>query len=238
VPKSATQDPIEQRSQRRQKIVETASKLFSQLGYADCDMDRLAAKLRIAKGTIYLYVASKEELFLACVDWGMSQMQLAVREAAEGYRDISADERLTIYRRYVKLAKEHWGADDHGRERLREFLRWHVGFWCRYAPQRPDGTWPTMQQRESVFVPRSPLEALLARTDDPALDYVTDRLLDEEGLAEPPPAGGSGWSCGTPGLSPSAADRSRFISQRRKMQRCGSMLRADAGRSAYAAIQS
>lgn len=111
------------------------------------------------------------------------------REAAEGYRDISADERLTIYRRYVKLAKEHWGADDHGRERLREFLRWHVGFWCRYAPQRPDGTWPTMQQRESVFVPRSPLEALLARTDDPALDYVTDRLLDEEGLAEPPPAG-------------------------------------------------
>ena len=23
------------------------------------------------------------------------------------------------------------------RTRLREFLRWHVGFWCRYAPQRP-----------------------------------------------------------------------------------------------------
>jgi tRNA-dihydrouridine synthase 3 len=111
------------------------------------------------------------------------------REAADGYRDISPEERLTIYRRYVALAKEHWGADDHGRQRLREFLRWHVGFWCRYAPQRPDGTWPTMQQRESVFVPRSPLEALLARTDDPALDYVTNQLLDEGDLTEPPAAG-------------------------------------------------
>jgi hypothetical protein len=46
-----------------------------------------------------------------------------------------------------------------------------------------------MQQRESVFVPRSPLEALLARTDEPALDYVTNQLLDEGELAEPPAAG-------------------------------------------------
>jgi tRNA-dihydrouridine synthase 3 len=111
------------------------------------------------------------------------------REATDGYRDIGPEDRLTIYRRYVTLAKEHWGDDDHGRQRLREFLRWHVGFWCRYAPQRPDGTWPTMQQRESVFVARSPLEALFARTDDAALDYVTDQLLNEGDLAEPPAAG-------------------------------------------------
>ena len=26
--------------------------------------------------------------------------------------------------------------DDHGRERVRDFLRWHVGFWVRYAPRR------------------------------------------------------------------------------------------------------
>ena len=52
-----------------------------------------------------------------------------------GYWDITAEERLTIYRRYVTLALEHWGDDDHGRGRLREFLRWHLGFWCRYAPQ-------------------------------------------------------------------------------------------------------
>ena len=59
---------------------------------------------------------------------------------------------------------------------MREFLRWHVGFWCRYARRRDDGTWPSMQQREEAPALRSPLEALLARADDPALDYVTDRL--------------------------------------------------------------
>jgi hypothetical protein len=45
-----------------------------------------------------------------------------------------------------------------------------------------------MQQRES-FVPRSPLEALLSRTDDAALAYITDQLLDDGDLLEPPAVG-------------------------------------------------
>ena len=114
------------------------------------------------------------------------------KEARDGYWDITAEERLAIYRRYVELAKAHWSApdghalDDYGRTRLREFLHWHAGFWCRYAPRRPDGTWPAMQHRESGFVPRNDLEALLARTDDAALDYVTDQLLDGGDWSSPP----------------------------------------------------
>jgi tRNA-dihydrouridine synthase 3 len=124
------------------------------------------------------------------------------REIVEGYRDIQAEERVALYRRYVELAVEHWKAppgrigtapppdalDDYGRVRLREFLRWHVGFWVRYAPRRPDGSWPTMQGREPVFAARSPLEALLARTDDAALDYITDALATGGRLDDPPPA--------------------------------------------------
>jgi tRNA-dihydrouridine synthase 3 len=117
------------------------------------------------------------------------------REIADGYRDISIDERLAIYRRYVTLAREHWrrpdaeALDDYGRERLREFLRWHVGFWVRYAPRREDGSWPSMQERESGWRGRSPLEALFARTDAPALDYITDQLLDDGDFASPPGKG-------------------------------------------------
>lgn len=109
------------------------------------------------------------------------------RELTDGYWDITADERVTLYRRYVELALNHWGGDEHGRERVRDFLRWHVGFWCRYVPRRTDGTWPTMQQREVLESPRSPLEGLLARTDDPALDYVTDELMRAGDFATPPP---------------------------------------------------
>ena len=111
------------------------------------------------------------------------------RELTDGYWDITADERLAIYRRYVALGLEHWGDDEHGRTRLRGFLRWHAGFWCRYAPQRPDGSWPTMQAREGPWMHRSPLEALLARTDDAALDYVTDELMRGGDLIAPPAAG-------------------------------------------------
>jgi tRNA-dihydrouridine synthase 3 len=101
------------------------------------------------------------------------------REATEGDLDLTGDERLEIYRRYVALAKAHWGADERGVGRIREFLLWHLGFWCRYAPPRADGSYPAMQRRES-WTPRTPLEALLARSDVPAHAYLADRLLSEE----------------------------------------------------------
>ena len=113
------------------------------------------------------------------------------REATEGYWDISAEERLGLYRRYVDLAREHWGEDEHGLSRVREFLRWHLGFWCRYAPRRADLTWPGVQTRESMTFARSPLEALLARSDDTALDWLADHLVcrGEVAPAEAPPPG-------------------------------------------------
>jgi tRNA-dihydrouridine synthase 3 len=110
-------------------------------------------------------------------------------ELTRGYWDISAEERLTIYRRYVTLALEHWGDDDHGRGRLREFLKWHLGFWCRYAPRRADGSWPTMQEREGAWAHRSPLEALLARSDEAGIEYMTDELLNGGDLSKPPAVG-------------------------------------------------
>ena len=42
----------------------------------------------------------------------------------------------------------------------------------------PTGRIPAMQRRES-WMPRSPLEALLARSDAPAHEYLADRLLSE-----------------------------------------------------------
>jgi tRNA-dihydrouridine synthase 3 len=112
------------------------------------------------------------------------------REATEGDLDPTGEERLAIYRRYVALAKGHWGGDEHGVGRIREFLSWHLGFWCRYAPRRADGSYPEMQRRES-WTPRDPLEALLARSDEPAHAYLAECLLRDEAIdpgAAPDPA--------------------------------------------------
>ena len=100
------------------------------------------------------------------------------REATAGDWDISAEERVAIYRRYAALAQEHWGGDEHGMTRVRTFIRWHLDFWCRFAPRHADGTYPSMQRRENIRPARSPLEALLGRNDEQAFDYLADCLAD------------------------------------------------------------
>lgn len=102
------------------------------------------------------------------------------REARDGYWDITAEERVQLYQRYAQLAREHWGEDEHGLTRVRTFVRWHLDFWCRYMPRQADGRFPTMQHREGATMMRSPLEALLARNDEPAFDYLADRLVAGE----------------------------------------------------------
>lgn len=98
------------------------------------------------------------------------------REITEGYRDIGAEERLHIYRRYAALAREHWGEDAHGLERVRQFVRWHIDFWHRYVPRREDGTFPNIQIREREQRYATALDAFLARTDEAAHDYLADGL--------------------------------------------------------------
>lgn len=61
--------------------MEAASRLFAEHGYTDCDMERVAAATGLAKGTLYLYFSCKQDLFLACVDWGMAAMRKAVMDA-------------------------------------------------------------------------------------------------------------------------------------------------------------
>ncbi len=94
------------RSQRRQSIVETAARLFAQEGYNECEMERVAAEAGVAKGTLYLYFPGKQELFFACVDWGMSWMQQTVRAAAESVSD-SFDRIAVAIRAYLAFFEEH-----------------------------------------------------------------------------------------------------------------------------------
>ncbi|HWI16871.1 MAG TPA: tRNA-dihydrouridine synthase family protein [Vicinamibacterales bacterium] len=101
------------------------------------------------------------------------------REMQDGYRDLTADERVAIYRRYVTLAREHWGADAHGLERVRQFTRWHIDFWHRYSPRHADGSFPSIQVREGEREFATPLDAFLARTDKPAHEYLADCLTFE-----------------------------------------------------------
>lgn len=73
----------ELQERRRSQILDAATIVFAERSFADADVQEIADKTGVGKGTIYRYFPSKEELFLAAVDHGMKNLKLAVDSAAD-----------------------------------------------------------------------------------------------------------------------------------------------------------
>src|SRR5207248_11623240 len=69
---------------RREEILDAAVRLFAEDGYADADMQVLADRLQVGKGTIYRYFPSKRDLFLAAADRGMRLLTLEAEASMAG----------------------------------------------------------------------------------------------------------------------------------------------------------
>jgi AcrR family transcriptional regulator len=69
---------------RRSEIVAAARKIFAQCGYRCSTVDHIAEQAGIAKGTLYLYFKSKEEIYLTALmsDVGDLQQEASRRVAA------------------------------------------------------------------------------------------------------------------------------------------------------------
>jgi AcrR family transcriptional regulator len=63
---------------RREEILNAATHLFAEVGYSSADMQVLADRLQVGKGTVYRYFPSKQELFLAAADRVMRTMRQQV----------------------------------------------------------------------------------------------------------------------------------------------------------------
>lgn len=60
--------------ERRAEIVETADRLFREIGYAKCSVDQIIREIGVAKGTFYYYFKSKSDILQAIVDRTLSQI--------------------------------------------------------------------------------------------------------------------------------------------------------------------
>ncbi len=91
---------------RKEEILDAATACFAQLGYRLTDIQIIANQLDVAKGTIYHYFPSKEQLFLAAVDRGMRQLSAAVDG---GLREITEplDRIRCAIREYLRFFSEH-----------------------------------------------------------------------------------------------------------------------------------
>lgn len=77
---------------KRETIIDAAFDLFRHYGYRRTSMEDIARAAGVAKGTLYLYFASKEELFEAIARMLAARMLEAVQEAAA--RDLPLEEQF------------------------------------------------------------------------------------------------------------------------------------------------
>ena len=67
-----------QREERAALILRIAQEVFAEKGYYDASVDEIAARAGIAKGTVYLHFASKEDLLVALIAQQITEFLLQV----------------------------------------------------------------------------------------------------------------------------------------------------------------
>ncbi|WP_457644409.1 TetR/AcrR family transcriptional regulator [Persephonella sp.] len=62
-------------SETRQKLIDSAVKIFSEKGYFNTKVSDIVKDAGVAQGTFYLYFRSKEEIFLSIVEYIVDQIE-------------------------------------------------------------------------------------------------------------------------------------------------------------------
>jgi AcrR family transcriptional regulator len=103
----------------RDKILQAALVCFAQKGYHQTSMDDIVAQSELSKGTLYWHFKSKQELFLALLEWFMLEFDQEVTQAwAE---EMPAADKL---RAMVRVSLD-------SSEQIIPFFKIFLDFWAR-----------------------------------------------------------------------------------------------------------
>ena len=122
------------RATKTRTIFNAAVDVFSERGFEKATMDEIAAKAKVAKGTIYYHFNSKEDLFVFLVEEGTRLLgesvlsRLSADAGATEQLQVIVREQLAFFQEYrdfcIIILREAWGEDT----RQREFRRMLVHY--------------------------------------------------------------------------------------------------------------
>lgn len=72
---------------RRKEIFEAARQIFSSVGFHKADMNEIAKRANIAKGTVYLYFPSKKDLFIDLISNGLDYLTHEIENEIQHIED-------------------------------------------------------------------------------------------------------------------------------------------------------
>ena len=92
----------------RERLLETASHLFAEKGYASTSVREIVAQAGVSKPVLYYYFQSKEGLYYAILNWGAKVQQKIIDEVFEASGTVQ-DRIIFLYRRIYEEIKEYQG---------------------------------------------------------------------------------------------------------------------------------
>ncbi|GHO77144.1 hypothetical protein KSD_49150 [Ktedonobacter sp. SOSP1-85] len=95
-----------QRQQREQLILHASEEILLEKGYHEMCMDEVAARVGIAKGTLYLHFSRKEDLVLALLELQMQAILLNVQEAVSAPGSVRSRLETLLATSYMRLKGE------------------------------------------------------------------------------------------------------------------------------------
>lgn len=94
--------------QRRNDILDAAEKLFFTKGFESVSMDQIAGEAELAKGTLYLYFKTREDLHYAIINRGMDMLGNFIMENLKPGKN-GAETLLSMGHVYVDFTKHYPG---------------------------------------------------------------------------------------------------------------------------------
>jgi AcrR family transcriptional regulator len=99
-----------EREQRRHGILRAAKDVFFRNGFEKTSMEMIAEECQLAKGTLYLYFKSKEELYVSLVEDGIRILDAMMAKVIE--EDLPHDQKLLAmvkaYYDFTQANQEHY----------------------------------------------------------------------------------------------------------------------------------